>query len=126
MTETLAELLERYVAEHIGAFRDFEFIEVNTVGHEERTPLHVACARGALRDVELLLGGGANVCARDDIGHTPLHSAVCARHATIVRLLLAGGANPSAKSIFGETPIQMAKAAALEEIERILDDAQRM
>jgi ankyrin repeat protein len=53
-------------------------------------PLHVACARGDLRAVELLLGHGADPTAKDSLGRTPLHVAADAGNSSVVAALVAG------------------------------------
>jgi hypothetical protein len=47
--------------------------------------------------VKLLIGGGADVNAKDVSGKTPLHWAVTAEQTEIVRILLANGADVNAK-----------------------------
>ncbi|MEQ1713096.1 MAG: ankyrin repeat domain-containing protein [Hyphomicrobium sp.] len=122
--QELRNLLKRYALEETNSFSGFSEIEVNTAGHEKVTPLHMACTRSAVRDVELLLAGGADVGARTNIGHTPLHCAVYERNAAIVRLLLAAGADPETPSDFGETPVNVAIKLQLFEIERLLKSGQ--
>lgn len=124
MKSEISELLDRYVSEDTNTFRDFPKLEVNTVGHEQRTPLHLACSRSAVEDVEILLRHGADVNAKDDVGHTPLHTAVFRREVGIVRLLLAAGADPAIVSQFEETPLTVAGRLELIEIERLLREAQ--
>jgi len=123
MKSEIDELLERYIAEETNSFRGFSKLEVNTIGHENRTVLHMACTRGAVNDVEILLRGGAHVNAKDDVGHTPLHCAVFQRNACIVRKLLAQSADPNARSQFGETPLTVAVALEQHEIEELLRSA---
>ncbi|XP_049848918.1 ankyrin repeat, PH and SEC7 domain containing protein secG-like isoform X2 [Schistocerca gregaria] len=51
---------------------------VRTANHRMKSPLHMACEKGCLKIVKLILEyGGYDVCmASDDAGNYPLHSAV--------------------------------------------------
>lgn len=76
------------------------------------TPLHWA---NSADDVAALVAEGANLNARDFLGHTPLHMAVNTplfdRSAEAVVALLAAGADPSARNNNGETPLHRADSA---------------
>jgi ankyrin repeat protein len=62
--ETCAEIVEKLIAK--GA-------DVNSKNPQQGlTPLHIAARRGRCKAAELLVAGGANVNAMDNIGHTPL------------------------------------------------------
>ncbi len=54
--------------------------------------LHVACDRGHLKLVQLLLSAAADPNAAAADGSTPLHVAAAVDNADVVRLLLAAGA----------------------------------
>ncbi|XP_072046933.1 E3 ubiquitin-protein ligase MIB2-like [Amphiura filiformis] len=41
---------------------------------KKEAPLHLACAKGLNKSIELLVNGGAEVNAQDDDGDTPLHA----------------------------------------------------
>lgn len=72
---------------------------VNVPNNECVTPLHVAAERGHLELVELLVGSGAFVDARDYGGETPLHLAMVGGHLEIVIcLLFVGGAKADLQS----------------------------
>lgn len=120
--ETLSQLLQRYVDDDTYSFEGISLLEVNSIGRELETPLHMAVTRGAVNDVRLLLSGGADVNARTDVNMTPLHRAVLGRHVEIVSLLLAAGA--SVQSIcFGQTPHQIAEELQLGAIVELLRNA---
>jgi ankyrin repeat protein len=108
MLETLEQLLKRYVNEKTYSFQQFDVLNVNSIGLEDETPLHMACSRNAQHDVQLLVESGANVNAKDEIGGTPLHRAVSAKCLPIVLFLLKFGANPKASNDYGRTPIEIA------------------
>jgi uncharacterized protein len=99
MPETLKELLIRYVRADTYSFQDFKELQVDSVGLEGETPLHMACLRGAASDVATLIAGGADVNARTDIGATPLHRAVSGGSLLAVRLLLEARAIPKALAL---------------------------
>ena len=52
------------------------------------TPLHLACKKGALASVHLLLTSGANVYALDERNWSALHYAAYNGHARVCNLLL--------------------------------------
>jgi ankyrin repeat protein len=110
MPETLKQLLKRYVEEDTYSFQDFKVLEVNSVGLELETPLHMACGRNAMEDVALLLAAGANVNAQTDIGTTPLMIAALENSPQLVRMLLEAGADVSLKSDFGSSALSLAEA----------------
>jgi hypothetical protein len=83
-------------------------LSVSRQGRHMPTALHVACARGSLSFVALLLSNGASVNATTIKGVTPLHIACYFRIAPIVELLLELGANVSARDIDHQTPLQYA------------------
>jgi ankyrin repeat protein len=59
----------------------------NSPGPDRRTALHYAANAGHVRVVELLVGHGARIDAKDDLGCTPLDLANAGRKATVVELL---------------------------------------
>jgi ankyrin repeat protein len=126
MAETLDELLKSYADGNTTTFFEFDVVEINSVGVEDRTPLHVACTRDAVRDVEMLLGGGANVNAQS-FGGTPLDTAVANRNLVIIRLLLAAGADPDIPApLDGKSPLDRAREDGLTEIVSMLEEAQKI
>jgi len=72
------------------------------------TPLHSAAAGRHNAMVQVLLGHGAPVNARQQQGWTALHAAAQNGDQTMVDLLLKYGANPKARNDEGLTPDQLA------------------
>ena len=62
-------------------------INLNKAGDLGYTPLHVACMRGDLEMVRLLVESGADVFAKSEIDTTPFASARLAGHDRICKLL---------------------------------------
>jgi ankyrin repeat protein len=112
-SEELRKLLDRYVEETTYSFQDFDRLEVNTIGLEDETPLHMAVTRDALGDVRILIAGGANINAKTDIGSTPLHRAVMGGNFEITKVLLEAGADISPVDNYGGTALSIAKERAL-------------
>ncbi|KAL7817137.1 ankyrin repeat-containing domain protein [Trichoderma gracile] len=70
------------------------------------TPLHVACVRGRLDLVRLLLGFHALVNVTDSWGYTPLERAYSTGNVALVEMLLIrGGADAEAWMLGGEPPL---------------------
>ncbi len=70
------------------------------------TALHLACAAGDDKVVEVLLRHGADVDIRNAALRTPLHAAVTGwAFADIVEQLLGAGAHPSPRDAEGATPL---------------------
>jgi uncharacterized protein len=107
MTESIAELLVRYIEEDTYSFRKFTHLQVNSIGLEGETPLHMASLRGAAADVAILIEAGANPNSVNDVGATPLHRAVYAGNLQIVTQLLDAGAQ-LVKNNYGTTPHDLA------------------
>lgn len=85
---------------------------VKSLDSDGRTPLHVAAACQDKEMVQLLIGKGADVNARDKVGASPLHwSMPCFADETgkdmrdVVEILIAHGADVKAKSNNGNTPL---------------------
>ena len=93
-------------AEYRGFFEflDMEQLGVNTPGCFGNYPINLACVRGNVEEVMLLLTEGADINQRGEYGSTPLCDAVGAGHTHIVRLLVARGANVHLKDEMGYSP----------------------
>ena len=63
-------------------------LETKTQDMHRCTPLLVACCKGILAIVKMLVQAGADVCATDDIGMTSLMRSAANGHTEIVRYLL--------------------------------------
>jgi ankyrin repeat protein len=119
---TVADVLRRYSDESLPAFADRPLTDVNQIGLFGERPLHVACTRGNMEEIEALVQGGADVNAEGELGNTPLHEAVGQGHREAVKFLLEHGASRTAKNEFGETPLSMATAQARIDIISLLKD----
>ncbi len=83
--------------------------DVNSKDKDGRTPLHLAVESADGDIVELLLGKGAKVDAKDDeSGLTALHHAARFSNKNLVELLIARGADINAKDKQGHTPLYVA------------------
>ena len=69
------------------------------------TPLHVACAEGALEVVQALLDSGADFDAENNDKEGPVHWACSGGHRQILATLLDRGAKPDGVNKFSEQPI---------------------
>ena len=87
-----------------------EGADPNVAQGDGLSALHLAAQEGNLEVVELLLGAGAKVEAKTQIGeYTPLHVASEGAHAAVVRALLEAGADPGAvTTTTGATPLHLA------------------
>ncbi len=80
-----------------------------------KTPLHVACHRGNLQMVILLLRKKADVTAMTDAGFTPLHVAAQNGYSKIIVELVAARAPINATTTVGCTPLHESAANGHEE-----------
>ena len=81
-----------------GSLTDIESLvnrhaDVNAVGHDKNTPLHVACSNGRHQCVKLLLDRRAEIDAVGSQNQTPLHAASQSGHYQCVGILLNRGAD---------------------------------
>jgi ankyrin repeat protein len=82
--------------------------DVDACNNEGWAPLHNSVRYGSLKEVQLLIGSGANLNAVTHYSHTPLHYAAWKRDLSFVRELIKAGANPNCKNNSGMTPLMRA------------------
>jgi hypothetical protein len=71
----VSEVLRRYADEELPEFDGIELIAIETVGRFGNRPLHIACVRGDIEEVQALIAAGAKINVRGEHGNTPLHEA---------------------------------------------------
>lgn len=99
----LKALLRRYLEEDTYSFEGFDELEINSVGREQESVLHMICRRDATEEAKLLILHGANVNAQTDIGTTPLHTAAMSCNVELAQFRLQHGAFPDTQDSFGNT-----------------------
>lgn len=77
---------------------------------DEGTPLHVACKKGFIDIINLLIASKADVNAKGDLMKTPLHKAVGESRMDVAQILVGKGANINAKTSTGVESIHLACA----------------
>lgn len=82
----------------------------STADSKGRTALHIACSRGHVETVKVLLQYGADTECRDSVGNTPLHLAACTSNIPIITLLLKAGANVEVLDRRGCSPLHLAQS----------------
>ena len=125
MTSMLAatDVLKRYRDEQLPEFSEIPLEDVNQVGNFGNSPLHIACVRGSLPEVQALLEAGADVNAAGELSNTPLHEAAGQGHIEVVRLLLAAGASPLEPNEFGETALDIATKKRYDDVAELIRHA---
>ena len=79
--------------------------DVNALGDNGDSALHVACRVGFTKAARLLLAHGANVSAAgNDTADTALHCSVQFNRPTITAVLLVHGADTHAENVYGSRP----------------------
>ena len=91
-----------------------------TLGPELDTALHVACDKGWVPGIELLLASGANPHAVNRAGFVPLHCAASSGQSRPVEIMLSHGALLDARSNIGYTPLLAAAMAQTGDAARAL------
>ena len=86
-------------------------------------PLHFVAAWDDVRGIELLVGAGATVDIRGDMGFTPLAQAVSSGSVAAARLLLSLGASAEIKTDFGRSPLESAMLEGNEEMKSVFREA---
>uniref|UniRef100_A0AAG5DL42 Uncharacterized protein n=1 Tax=Anopheles atroparvus TaxID=41427 RepID=A0AAG5DL42_ANOAO len=77
-------------------------------GFFSRSALHIACSRGYLDMIKVLLESGANPNIRDKNLNTPLHLATCTENIEVVQTLLDYGTNVLLKDSKGHLALEIA------------------
>lgn len=97
-------------------------------GFFNRSALHIACSRGYLDTVKVLLVNGANPNIRDKNLNTPLHLATCTENIEVVQTLLDYGTNVLLKDSKGFLALEIAisKLRLSERIRTIMKRGTRM
>ena len=80
--------------------------DVNILGSEQRTVLHIAATRGL--DIECMLAAKGDAHLQDTEGNAPLHYASMEGHLVIVRQLLAVFCDPNMANYQRRTPVHFA------------------
>lgn len=114
----LKELLKKYQQQV--QFEDLELISPDQLGIDQDSPFHMACFRGDIDDVNIMIAAGADLNLYGDIGDTPLHYAVRKEREAVVEALLAAGAVPDLKNDYDETPLDIAKNTGNQKIISLL------
>lgn len=99
-----------------GEEEDFEQVSaelfkcpVDSIDLQGKTPLHCACEFGHVEVVRSLLGLGADMKARDNVGNTGLHMAASNGHTSIVHILVSEFVlDPGVKGCDGRTALHNA------------------
>ncbi|CAF3700278.1 unnamed protein product [Adineta steineri] len=78
------------------------------------TALHVACAKGYLDVIDILLRAGANINSVDNDGWTPLHAAAHWDKHDIIKFLLERNADLDSKNFAGQTPLDVCDGVTYE------------
>ncbi len=83
--------------------------DVNCMNKSQVQPLHFACGKnGNIEIVQLLIGKGAGINIKTDIGNTPLILATSWDHNETAKLLIHNGAEINVKNNDGQTPLLFA------------------
>ena len=83
-------------------------VQIDSVGYDGDTPLHVVAWRNDVEAVQLLVDAGADVNAIGEMDETPLHVAIRQKNSRMVQVMLRAGARVDIRSEFGETPKEAA------------------
>jgi len=83
-------------------------VQINSVGYDGDTPLHVVTWRNDLEAVQLLLAAGADPNGKGEMDETPLHIAVHHGNEAMVRAMLRFGARADIRCELGDTAAERA------------------
>lgn len=88
---------------------------------KKTSALHIACAGGDMRVIELLLKYGADVNAREANGTTPLHNAISRGDLALVELLLEKKAEVNVYSFYVSSPLKLSREKGYTDITKLLE-----
>ncbi|KAH9499864.1 hypothetical protein Btru_076788 [Bulinus truncatus] len=91
-----------------------------TVCPLQENTLHIACSKGNVHILKLLLKNGASLEGVNGCGETPLHTAVTHNHSDAVCYLIKTGANVNANDFSGRSPVDKAAARWAKDTIKIL------
>uniref|UniRef100_A0A3Q2WB33 Ankyrin repeat domain 2 n=1 Tax=Haplochromis burtoni TaxID=8153 RepID=A0A3Q2WB33_HAPBU len=80
----------------------------NPNAHDERTALHRACLEGHAPVVQMLLGKGADINLKDQLGSRAIHWACRGGNLTVVEVLKSHGADLNVRDKLHSTPLHVA------------------
>ena len=83
-------------------------VQIDSIGYDGDTPLHVMAWQNNLEAVQVLIDAGADVNALGEMNETPLHIAVHLQNLRMVQALLDAGARTDMRCEFGDTPMERA------------------
>ncbi|CAF1625633.1 unnamed protein product [Rotaria sp. Silwood1] len=78
------------------------------------TALHVACAKGYIDVIDILIRAGANINSVDNDGWTPLHAAAHWDKHDVIKFLLERNGDLDAKNYAGQTPLDVCDGVTYE------------
>ncbi|KAF5669918.1 ankyrin repeat domain-containing protein [Fusarium denticulatum] len=93
---------------------------VNETSSLGRSPLGIACTKGFIEVVKLMVQNRVNITAADNEGWTPVYVASFNGHVEVVKLLLENGADITAASNEGLTPVIAASLNGHVEVVKLL------
>ena len=102
-------------------FEDKELTSLDQLGIDQDSPFHLACFRGDLNDVNIMISAGVDLNHQGDLGDTPLHYAVRMQRESVVEALLLGGALSDIKNDYEDTPMDIAKREGNQKIISLLE-----
>jgi uncharacterized protein len=118
LTQSLRDVLAS-VADSV-EYDGIELTDVNQLGGFGNTPLKVACVRGDLEAVRVLLAAGAEVNAIVEDECTALHYAAGFGHVEVAQILLDHGARTDVRNRFGRTPVEDARLSGKTDVVTLL------